>query len=66
MTDEQGNASVWKLDPETMTVSRVPVSVGDLTGDLAEIAAGLESGDEIVVTGVGNLREGLQVSRMVS
>jgi RND family efflux transporter MFP subunit len=62
-SDEQGDAAVWRLNPETMTVHRTAVSLGELSGGLAEITAGLDPGDEIAISGINNLREGMQVSR---
>ena len=47
-----------------MTVSRVPVEVGPLSGDQARISAdGLRSGDQIATSGVHQLREGMSVRR---
>lgn len=62
--DAEGNACVWRLDPATMTVHRVYVQVGAMEGEVITILGGLVSGDQVVVSGLLNLREGLKVSRL--
>jgi RND family efflux transporter MFP subunit len=62
--DEQGNSTVWKVDPDTMTVSRVEVQLGELTGTNVRVLSGLGAGDRIATSGVHNLREGMQVSEL--
>jgi RND family efflux transporter MFP subunit len=62
--DEQGNSTVWKIDPATMTVSRAEIQLGDLTGDRVRVIGGLRQGDRIATSGVHNLREGMQVSEL--
>ena len=62
--DEQGNSTVWRVDPESMTVSRVQVELGELTGDQVRVSSGLNPGDRIATSGVHNLREGMQVSEL--
>lgn len=64
MGDEQGNSTVWRVDPETMTVSRVQVQLGELTGSQVRVLSGLQAGDRIATSGVHNLREGMQVSEL--
>ena len=64
LADEQGNAMVWKLDPNTMTVSSVPVQLGAPAGDQIRVLSGLQAGDRIATSGVHNLREGMQVSEL--
>ena len=59
--DDTGGASVWTIDPATMRASRVSVVVGTLSGADINILSGLESGDRIAVSGVHNLREGMEV-----
>ena len=60
--NDQGGSSVWLVDPDTMTVSERVVELGPLTANGVDIVAGLTAGDRIAVSGVGNLREGMQVS----
>lgn len=62
--DEQGNSTVWKVDPDTMSVSRVQIQLGDLTGADVRVLSGLNAGDRIATSGVHNLREGMQVSEL--
>ena len=56
-------ATVWVINPDTMTVHARTVELGELAGEEVEIVAGLESGEMIATTGVTQLAEGLQVSR---
>ena len=60
-----GTSAVWRWDAATGRVSRVPVEMVALTGDLITIRAeGLKEGDEIVASGVRFLSEGATVRRM--
>jgi RND family efflux transporter MFP subunit len=58
------NPRVWLLDPETMTVSSRPVSIGRLSGSMIEITDGLAGGEEIVAVGAPYLAQGMRVTRM--
>jgi len=62
--DENGNSYVWIVNEAEMTVSRAPVTVGDLSGGEAEILDGLSAGDAIAVSGVHHLQDGMAVSRL--
>ncbi|MBW2206208.1 MAG: efflux RND transporter periplasmic adaptor subunit [Deltaproteobacteria bacterium] len=63
--DEAGNSNVWIVDQENMTVKRQKVTTGDLTGtESIGISEGLRSGDMIAISGVTQLREGMQVRPM--
>ena len=62
-SDDEGNAMVWKVDPQAMTVSKVLVELGELFGDQVEIKSGLSNGDQIAISGVHHLREGTPVLR---
>jgi RND family efflux transporter MFP subunit len=64
LADEQGVPTVWKVNPDTMTVSRVPVQLGAPAGNIIRVLGGLQAGDRIATTGVHNLREGMQVSEL--
>ena len=55
---------VWVVDEETMTVHRVPVEVGRLSGSSIQVEGGLTPGSRIVVAGVGQLAEGMKVRLM--
>ena len=59
--DEQGQPYAWRVDPDSMQVSRVPVVLGAMAGDEVRILSGLEGGDRIAVSGVHHLRGGMQV-----
>ncbi|MCZ6463614.1 MAG: efflux RND transporter periplasmic adaptor subunit [Proteobacteria bacterium] len=60
---DDGGSLVWKVDPQTMRVSRSAVDVGSLSGDNIEIRAGLSSGDWVVSSGVQQLQDGMTVRR---
>jgi RND family efflux transporter MFP subunit len=62
--DEGGQSYVWTVDPDSMRVTRTPVIPGELTGSSVEIRDGLQTGGLIVVSGVHQLREGMEVRRM--
>jgi len=61
--DADGKPNTWLLDPETMMVQRTPVKLGELTGNEVEILEGLAAGDQVVISGVSQLRDGMQVRR---
>ena len=61
--DESGAAHVWIVDPSTMQVDRRPVQLGELTGGDVEILEGLTEGDQVAISGVSQLRTGMQVRR---
>lgn len=63
VADPEGGSFVWKVDPATMTVSRLPVVLGDLSGSEVIIQEGLRAGDQIAVSGVASLRDGMKVGR---
>lgn len=60
---DDGRSLVWKVDPDTMQVSKAPVEVGSLSGDSIEIRGGLADGDWVVASGVQQLRDGTTVRR---
>jgi multidrug efflux system membrane fusion protein len=62
--DEGGQSYVWTVDPDSMRVTRTSVIPGELTGSSVEIRDGLQTGGLIVVSGVHQLREGMEVRRM--
>jgi RND family efflux transporter MFP subunit len=63
LTDDTGEAFVWVVDPETMTAKRTPVVAGDLSGEDIAIESGLAGGEQIAISGVHQLRDGMQVRR---
>jgi len=64
IADAEGAAFVWLIDPQTMQVHRAQVEVGALAGTEIQVLNGLSPGDEIAVSGVHNLREGVTVRRL--
>ena len=61
-SDGNGDACVWRINPQHMRVSRVPVTTGDLLGDTILITSGLNDGDMVAAAGARFLREGQKVS----
>jgi multidrug efflux pump subunit AcrA (membrane-fusion protein) len=64
LADDLGNATVWIVDAVTMRVSQTVVEAGALSGSDMRILGGLETGDRIAISGVHNLREGMEVSEL--
>jgi len=60
-SDEQGNAYVWRVDPDSMKVSRVVVMLGQMSGADIQVSSGLSIGDRIAISGVAHLQEGMKV-----
>jgi RND family efflux transporter MFP subunit len=57
-----GEAFVWVVDPDKMTVRKQEVTVGPMTGtENIVVREGLQTGDIIVIAGVTQLQEGLEV-----
>ena len=63
VADAQGQASVWVFDEETSTVQPRPVELGHLTGNDVLVTSGLSFGDVVAISGVSQLRPGMQVRR---
>lgn len=60
-------ASVWRIDPANMEVSRIPVEILAVRdGNLRVRAEDLMEGDELVSSGVRLLTEGMSVRRLPS
>ena len=59
--DAQSNAYVWRVDPDTMQVSRVAVQLGAMSGANVRVLSGLGQGDRIAISGAHHLREGMRV-----
>ena len=61
LADDSGNPFVWKMDPDSMAVSRAPVELGDLFEGRVRIESGLDEGDMVAISGVNELRDGMVV-----
>ncbi len=61
VTDWEGKPFVWKLDPESMTVSKVLIEAGAMTEDVVSVQGEVSSGDLIAASGVAYLSEGQEV-----
>ena len=66
LADANSKLYVWLVDPSSMTVRRAPVELGELTGSKVEVLSGLSKGDQIAISGVHHLREGMLVRRYES
>ena len=60
----EGEPNVWLRDPEQGTVSRHRIDVAGFEGDRIVVGSGLQTGDEVVVAGVGYLRDGQKTRRL--
>jgi RND family efflux transporter MFP subunit len=60
---DDGQAFVWRVDPQTMTVQRNPVELGEMTGVDIAVTGGLAGGEQIAISGVHQLRDGMIVRR---
>lgn len=58
---DTGEAFVWKVNPDTMTVMQAPVELGDVMDNRVQVTSGLERGELVAVSGVARLRDGMEV-----
>jgi RND family efflux transporter MFP subunit len=65
VADNELDARVWVLDPQTMTVHSAAVKIGRMEGSRIEVISGLQGGEEIVSVGASYLTEGMPVTRMI-
>jgi RND family efflux transporter MFP subunit len=63
IANDDGQPFVWLVAPGTMTVRRAQVTLGELAGSNVQILSGLANGDQIAISGVHQLREGMEVRR---
>ena len=59
--DQGGGSAVWRYDADTQTVTAQPVAVARLSEESAEVAMGLNPGDQIVSLGAHLLKAGQKV-----
>ncbi len=62
LTHEGGATHVWLLDVASMTVKPQKIEVNTAEGNEAVVSAGLQSGDQVVLSGVHVLTAGQKVS----
>jgi RND family efflux transporter MFP subunit len=60
-SDDTGNPYVWRVDSDSMKVTRASVTLGEISNSSISVTGGLNQGDRIAVTGVARLFEGAQV-----
>jgi len=59
--NDDGGSSVWVVDRQTMAVSESVIQAGEVSANGIYVLSGIDPGDTIAVSGVANLREGMQV-----
>lgn len=64
ITDASGQTMVWVYGVQTGQAHRREVTVGAPRADGIEVISGLEPGERVIVSGLGHLREGLNVRPM--
>ncbi|MCA9435535.1 MAG: efflux RND transporter periplasmic adaptor subunit [Candidatus Omnitrophica bacterium] len=64
LNETQEDNFVWKVDPSSMEVTKVPVELGTMTGDDVVVTQGVATGDLIATAGVHFLHEGMKVKRL--
>ncbi len=64
LADSEEKPYVWLVDEESMTVSKLPVKVGEITGGRIVVKEGLEGGQAIAMSGVHLLDEGMAVTEL--
>lgn len=63
LAERGGQSVLWVLDGQAMTVKPVPVTTGDITGNVVLVSKGIHPGQEIVTAGVHVLTPGQKVRR---
>ncbi len=66
LADADNNPYVWVVSPGGNAVSRKPVKLGKLDGNEVRVLDGLAPGDQVVVSGVNSLAEGMLVRQLES
>jgi RND family efflux transporter MFP subunit len=64
LADSEERPYVWLVDEESMTVSKLPIEVGEITGGRIVVREGLERGQAIAMSGVHLLDEGTIVTEL--
>lgn len=60
----EGKFIAWRVKPDAMTVHKTELQVGEMTGSENIIVfKGLKPGDQIVISGLTKLQEGMKVRR---
>jgi RND family efflux transporter MFP subunit len=59
MVSEDGESFVFVARGDT--VARVPVRIGAVSGDTAQVLDGLAAGDRVVTVGQGGLKQGARI-----
>jgi len=62
--DSNDEPYVWLVDQDSMTVSKLSVEVGPVTGDRIVVKNGLKGGEAVAMSGVHLLTEGMRVTEL--
>ena len=64
--EPDGSGYVWLVDSTTMTVHKRDVQIGEMVGtDQVRLVGGLTGGERVIVAGMNQLAEGMQVRHWV-
>jgi RND family efflux transporter MFP subunit len=66
MADADNNPYVWVVPPDSNSVIRKSIEVGKLDGSEVRVLDGLAPGDQVVISGVNSLSEGMLVRQLES
>ena len=59
---DSGESFVWVVEPDGLIVNKRQITVGGVTGTASiEVLEGLKTGERVVIAGIKQLREGMQV-----
>ena len=59
---DSGESFVWVIEPDGLIVNKRQITVGGVTGTASiEVLEGLKTGERVVIAGIKQLREGMQV-----
>ena len=62
LNDADGKNYLWVFNRDSMAVTKTPIELGNLAGsENALVTGGLQGGEEIVISGVTKLRDGMEV-----
>jgi RND family efflux transporter MFP subunit len=61
VADDLGQPMVWIVDPDTGLVESRAVTLGELAEDQVIVTEGLNNGDTVAISGMSQLRPGMQV-----
>jgi RND family efflux transporter MFP subunit len=63
---EKDSFFVWRFNPQTEEVNKIPVSIVNVQGDYAGVTGQLVEGDKIVSAGSSKMRESMRVKEYIA